>query len=261
MKAWGGQRVERIGVEKVALELELPSATVSFVLEADTQPNRALRRHIRDFRVKTEGAGRRQSVGKEGRAIMSEYAEGKRDFSGGTFACADLHGVWMPDASFAHADFTKANITDAWLLNCDFTMAAMEQAQLDGANLTLSTLTGALLSSASLREGGLVMALLTHATLDGANLAKACLVGADLRGAKLQGATLDGADLYYADMGEAYVDGARFTGARLEGARLPAEMVIQQGDADGRKAKNYRERGGGQSGNASPERRHQGEGR
>ena len=249
MQEWYRSLVKQRGVSAVAAELDLPPATLELTLDARHTSFGALLRRLQDYRARAEG-GRRPTVGQDGVALMAEYREGRRDFSGQDFGRKDLHGVWMPGANFARCNFEEANLQDAWLLGGDFTLAFLERACLDGANLSLGKLLGAVLSGASMRGTGVAAANLRHATLDGADLREACLAGSILEGTKLKDTQLDGADLIRAVLRGAFINGARLAGARLAGAILPEGFQIEGVGEDGEQTQDDSQRRGAEHGDA-----------
>ena len=249
MQEWYHALVERRGVSAVAKELDLPPATLEMALDARHTSFGALLRRLQHYRARTE-EGRRPTAGKDGETLMTEYREGRWDFSGQDFGGKDLHGVWMPGANFARCNFEEANLRDAWLLGADLTLAFMERACLDGANLSLGKLLGAVLSGASMRRTGVAAANLRHATLEGADLREACLAGSILEGTKLKDTQLDGADLIRAVLRGAFIDGARLAGARLGGAILPEGFQIEGVGEDDEQTQDDSQRRGSEHGDA-----------
>ncbi|XGV88967.1 MAG: pentapeptide repeat-containing protein [Limnothrix sp. BL-A-16] len=117
---------------------------------------------------------------------------------------ADLSGVKMRGANLRERDFASRNLSGADLAGADLTDAFMHRVNLSGANLS-----GARLFRANLLQ----------ANLSGADLSGTDLIGADLSGADLRGANLTNAKMTVG--GRLMV---RLTGAKLDGAIVPADL-------------------------------------
>ncbi len=101
----------------------------------------------------------------------------------------DLHGAYLPGASFRSknlmgVDFSNANLTDA-----DFDHAYLQGAKLLEANLSGANLFRAKLNSYETKVNDVTK------TFEPANLRGANLTNAKLEGARFQGTNLDSADL------------------------------------------------------------------
>ncbi len=116
----------------------------------------------------------------------------------------DLSGAQMRGANLRERDFAGRNLSGADLAGADLTDAFMHRVNLSGADLS-----GARLFRANLLQ----------ADLSGANLSEANLISADLSGADLRGANLTNAKMSVG--GRLMV---RLTGARLDGAIVPADL-------------------------------------
>ena len=88
-------------------------------------------------------------------------------------------------------------------------------------------LAGAVFRDADLTDARLSQVRLTGADLSRANLTGARLDGADLTQANLTGAQLDAASLIGADLADAQLDGTSWHRARLTGAKLPPNAVVE----------------------------------
>jgi uncharacterized protein YjbI with pentapeptide repeats len=143
--------------------------------------------------------------------------DAERDIRRIELAYADLARADLADAALTGANLTDASLTGASLTGASLTGADLWHANLTGANLARANLTGANLARANLTGANLARANLTGARLTQAGRAgtSAYLAGTDLRGADLTGADLT----------------TRMTmrGARLDGARWPAEAPVPEG--------------------------------
>jgi uncharacterized protein YjbI with pentapeptide repeats len=134
---------------------------------------------------------------------------------------ADLHRVWMPEASLRKANLALANLSKADLIKVDLRGAILIGANLREANLSEADLRGATLISAQLDKAYLKKADLRDVDLGDADLGSAYLGEADLRGARLEftiirGAILNGANL----SGTLFLRGADLSGIQLIKANL-----------------------------------------
>ena len=94
----------------------------------------------------------------DAKQLISEYNEGRRDFSN-----ADLRGADLREANLREADLRGANLSGATLRAAD-----LREANLRGADLRAADLREANLRGADLREADLSGADLSEADLSGA---------------------------------------------------------------------------------------------
>ncbi|MEB3338851.1 MAG: pentapeptide repeat-containing protein [Leptolyngbyaceae bacterium] len=137
--------------------------------------------------------------------LLTQYAQGQRDFHGLVLNQANLYRAELIFVNFDEVNLQKANLS---------------YANLTGANLNHANLSSANLAHAILIGADLIRAKLAGANLSGVLMSGANLSGASLRNADLSNASLAGANLSGVDFANAILDNTNLEGADLSGADL-----------------------------------------
>ena len=163
--------------------------------------------------------------------ILSEYAEGNRDFrrietSGLSLVQENVSGINLSEANLSNAyiyksilreaDLHKANLNHAVLSYTTLSRANLRESTLFKANLEAATLCGADLSGANLRGADFTNADLTQSIFRGADLSNARLEGAKLDGADFREAILDGTDLTQSELSKILLENDDFQRLKLQ---------------------------------------------
>ena len=117
----------------------------------------------------------RKPVKLNGKALLSSYSGGRRDFAQKDISLQDLQDANLSGVNFHHSRMIKINLQGADLSSTDFTGCDLRQASLRNANLGRSYLSSANLEGADLRGADLSYAQFKDTKLKGANLCGANL--------------------------------------------------------------------------------------
>ena len=143
--------------------------------------------------------------------LLSEYADGVRDFSQRNLAGVDLSGAVLSGADLSSCVLSGANLSGA---------------NLSGADLTRADLTGANLSHADLSGSDLSWCRLSNAELVGANLAKVHARAANFSNVLMIRARLNDSDCLGANFSGVNGTAAQFESANLECADLSGAALM-----------------------------------
>ena len=162
------------------------------------------------------------------RMLFTEYAHGRRDFSGMTITpedgwqlpqFSDLSSLLLTEATlngihFNGADLRRSDFSRASLVGANLEGAVLIEATLSNADLTGADLSGAVCTQANF-EGAQI-----RARLSDANMSYSTLCGVDLTGAKAENVSFRGARMRDAILVDATFSKATFENADLSRADL-----------------------------------------
>ena len=148
-------------------------------------------------------------------ATMTQYENGKRDFSN-----TNLSGKVIKNVNWSQINFRYADLSNAWIISSNLRKSNLYKAQLEGITLDSTNLSNANLEEANLCEAKIEESLLNNANLFCAKMTNITMHKVKLQGAKLNKANLRAANLTETDLREANLDNANLEKANLSMANL-----------------------------------------